>query len=126
MSGWSRLRLRRDCGISLEPAQSGPLPSPAGMRPWEPWPLVFAAEAFLAKLMALRNTALAMEALEEGRCWKRPNDRHPTASIPIQPLRLDAEEPTDQLECHLTMARQELRTPVEVETGPGRSATTKR
>lgn len=123
MSGWRRPAF---AGISVEPVEFDPLPTPAGMRPWDPWPPVFAAEAFLAKLMALRNTALAMEALEEGRCWERPNDRHPTASIPIQPLRFDAEEPTDQLERHLTMALQELRTPVEVETGLGCSATTKR
>jgi 5'-nucleotidase len=66
VSGWRRPALRRDLGITLEPVEFDPLPTPDGMKPWEPWPPVLAAEAFLAKLKALQNTARAMEALEEG------------------------------------------------------------
>jgi metal dependent phosphohydrolase len=51
--GWRKPALRRDLGITLIPLDQDPLPLPAGMRAWEPWPAEIAAEQFLANLHAL-------------------------------------------------------------------------
>jgi uncharacterized protein len=48
--GWSRAEVRATLGITLRPLASDPTPRPAGMRPWEPWPPVVAAECFLEEL----------------------------------------------------------------------------
>ena len=64
--GWRKPALRKHLGITLEPVEFDPLPTLDGMKPWEPWPPFIAAEAFLAKLTALQNTARAMDALEGG------------------------------------------------------------
>jgi hypothetical protein len=48
--GWSISEIRDDLGIELSPLRADPVPPPAGMRPWEPWPPNMAASLFLAKL----------------------------------------------------------------------------
>lgn len=51
--GWRRPALRRELGITLDPLDQDPLPIPAGMSSWEPWPAHFAAEQFLVALRCL-------------------------------------------------------------------------
>jgi hypothetical protein len=52
--GWSLSEIRDDLEIELDPLQADPLPRPAGMRPWEPWPPSLAASVFLATLKDLQ------------------------------------------------------------------------
>jgi hypothetical protein len=49
--------MRHSLEIELEPVDHDPLPTPAGMRPWEPWPPNLAAALFLAKLTGLQDAA---------------------------------------------------------------------
>jgi len=55
----SRPRLRTDAKehleIDLDPVEADPIPSPAGMRPWEPWPADLAASIFLGILKDLSS-----------------------------------------------------------------------
>ena len=53
VAGWSRTALRDDLGITLEPLENDPLPTPDGLRPWEPWPPKLAEQRFLGALHAL-------------------------------------------------------------------------
>jgi len=53
VAGWSRDAMREHLGINLAPAEADPLPAPAGMRPWEPWPPRIAEQRFLAELRRL-------------------------------------------------------------------------
>ena len=57
VAGWDRTAMRDHLGIDLEPVASDPLPTPAGMRPWEPWPPKLAEQHFLAEMQALRGAA---------------------------------------------------------------------
>jgi hypothetical protein len=53
VTGWSRGEIRESLRITLDPVDEDPLPVPAGMRQWEPWPPRLAAALFLAKLREL-------------------------------------------------------------------------
>jgi hypothetical protein len=53
--GWSRVEIREHLEIDLEPVEADPIPSPAGMRPWEPWPADLAASIFLGILKDLSS-----------------------------------------------------------------------
>jgi hypothetical protein len=52
-TGWSKSDIRDSLLITLDPLEEDPLPTPAGMRPWEAWPPCLAAALFLAKLQEL-------------------------------------------------------------------------
>jgi hypothetical protein len=41
--------------IDLDPVEADPIPSPPGMRPWEPWPADLAASIFLGILKDLSS-----------------------------------------------------------------------
>jgi hypothetical protein len=64
VAGWSQDDIRQTLGIRLTPAMMDPLPTLAGLRPWEPWPPRRAAALFLAKLRELEN----------GHCAEPPAD----------------------------------------------------
>jgi hypothetical protein len=51
--GWSREEIRDHLEIDLEPVAADPLPTPPGLRPWQPWPPNLAATRFLATLREL-------------------------------------------------------------------------
>jgi hypothetical protein len=51
--GWSREELRSTLHIRLTPLAADPLPVPAGLQAWEPWPPRLAAPLFLNKLRFL-------------------------------------------------------------------------
>jgi len=51
--GWSHEEIRSSLEITLDPLDSDPLPVPAGMRPWEPWPPRLAEQIFLDELRSL-------------------------------------------------------------------------
>jgi hypothetical protein len=51
--GWSLHDLRENLRIDTPPVDMDPLPTPPGLRPWEPWPPNLAAELFLARLQGL-------------------------------------------------------------------------
>jgi len=53
VTGWSRAEMLDSLQITLEPIDHDPLPTPDGLRPWEPWPPRLAAGLFLAKLQEL-------------------------------------------------------------------------
>lgn len=53
--GWSLVEIREHLEIELEPIEVDPLCSPAGMRPWEPWPARVAAAVFLSTLNDLSS-----------------------------------------------------------------------
>ena len=53
VTGWSQAEMRDSLQITLEPIDLDPLPTPDGLKPWEPWPPRLAAALFLAKLQQL-------------------------------------------------------------------------
>jgi len=55
--GWSPADIRYSLRIRTEPLDVDPVPAPAGMLPWEPWPPKLAAAVFLDTLRDLRNQA---------------------------------------------------------------------
>jgi hypothetical protein len=57
VAGWSREAMRESLGTTLEPLADDPLPAPAGMRPWEPWPPNLAADLFLTRMNALQTAS---------------------------------------------------------------------
>jgi 5'-deoxynucleotidase YfbR-like HD superfamily hydrolase len=57
VTGWSRDDIRESLQITLEPLQDDPLPAPAGMQNWEPWPPRLAASLFLTRLQDLIRQA---------------------------------------------------------------------
>ena len=58
ITGWSREDMRNSLHIQLQPVDQDPLPTPGGLRPWEPWPPRLAAALFLAKLQELTRPDL--------------------------------------------------------------------
>ena len=67
VAGWSRQAMRESLGITLEPLADDPLPVPAGMRAWEPWPPNLAAHLFLTRMNELQ-TASSRGGVAEGWC----------------------------------------------------------
>ena len=61
VAGWDRDAMREHLGITLDPLADDPLPTPAGLRPWQPWPPRLAASLFLRKLrdLAAADTGVA-------------------------------------------------------------------
>ena len=55
--GWSPADIMHSLRIRTEPLEVDPVPAPAGMLPWEPWPPKLAAAVFLDTLRDLRNQA---------------------------------------------------------------------
>ena len=53
VAGWPHDEIRDTLLITDCPLIEDPLPTPEGMRPWEPWPAQLAASLFLAKLRKL-------------------------------------------------------------------------
>jgi hypothetical protein len=62
VAGWSREEIRDALLILTEPLTTDPLPSPYGMRPWEPWPPRLAAALFLGKLRELCRAEVVCQA----------------------------------------------------------------
>lgn len=56
VAGWSHSDLRETLGIEMRPLMDDPLPTLAGLKPWEPWPARSAAAVFLAKLRELTGS----------------------------------------------------------------------
>lgn len=52
--GWKCHDIRQHLGITIEPLASDPVMTPAGMRPWEPWPPALAARLYLDQLRDLQ------------------------------------------------------------------------
>ncbi len=53
--GWSAADIRFSLGIAIDPLPDDPVPTPPGLRPWEPWPSRLAARMFLERLYALQR-----------------------------------------------------------------------
>jgi len=61
VTGWTRNDIRNSLHILIDPVVDDPLPTPDGMRPWEPWPPRVAAALFLAKLRELTRTDVGID-----------------------------------------------------------------
>ena len=55
--GWPAADIRHSLRIREDALEADPVPAPAGMRPWEPWPPKLAAAMFLDTLRDLRDQA---------------------------------------------------------------------
>jgi hypothetical protein len=60
--GWSRAEMKTDLGLEIDPLEDDPLPPPAGMTTWEPWPPKLAEQIFLNCLNQLLEQADAEKA----------------------------------------------------------------
>ena len=80
--GWSLADIRFSLGIATEPMTDDPVPVPAGMQPWQPWPPDVAARLFLERLHELQGE---LPGSSEGNPVITPDTECPAASEPVQP-----------------------------------------
>lgn len=102
VAGWSQRDLQDTLGIQIRPLTVDPLPTLAGLKPWQPWPARTAAALFLAKLRELTGSeclqhpadlTTAFSRLPAGRrlrCSRPPTGNSLTLTFGAKPDTTDA------------------------------------